>query len=157
MPGRPTRMTVPFDSGRTPGSRAARNHDVSAQAEVLWKRLRESAGSYSMEAFAFVQEGLRYTVDKITEGDDYCPPEGRHVSGRELCMGLREFAIEQYGLMARTVLNSWNIRRTEDFGRIVFALVEAGILRKSDDDSLEDFTDVFDFNEAFGLHAMELC
>lgn len=64
-------------------------------------------------------------------------------------MGLRDYAIRQYGLLARTVLTHWNVRRTEDFGRIVFAMVQAGELRKSDDDSPGDFREVYDFDEAF--------
>ena len=75
--------------------------------------------------------------------------ESRHVSGRQLCLGLRDYAIRRYGLLAKTVLNHWGVTRTEDFGRIVFALVEAGLLRKTDDDTLEDFQGVFDFEEEF--------
>ena len=60
-------------------------------------------------------------------------------------------------MLAKTVLHSWGVRRTEDFGRIVFALVETGILRKSEEDSLGDFMGVFDFDEAFGASAVGLC
>ncbi len=125
--------------------------------DIIWSKLRSHAGAYSLEAFAFVQEGLRFTVEEAAEREALEPSEGRHVSGQELCLGLREHAVREYGQLARTVLNSWGVRRTDDFGRIVFALVETGILRKSDDDSLGDFASVFDFDEAFGSTAMGLC
>ena len=131
---------------------------MSVQAtDILWNKLRSHAGGYSLEAFAFVQEGLRFTVEQAAEREDMEPSEGRHVSGQELCLGLREYAVREYGLLAKTVLHSWGVRRTEDFGRIVFALVETGILRKSEEDSLGDFTGIFDFEEAFGGTAVGLC
>ena len=76
-------------------------------------------------------------------------PEMRHVNGGQLCAGLRDFAILRYGLLSRTVLNSWNINTTEDFGRIVFSLIDLGMLRRNDDDCVEDFIDVYSFNESF--------
>jgi len=104
---------------------------------------------YPPAAFVFVQEGLRHTVDTLREAESGMPESGRHVSGRELCMGLRDYAIKQYGPLARSVLRTWRVHRTEDFGRIVFALVEAGRLRKTEEDSAEDFQGVYDFDEAF--------
>ena len=73
----------------------------------------------------------------------------RHVSGQQLCWGLRDLALEKWGLMASAVLRKWRIYSTEDFGRIVFALVEAGHLQKRPEDSFEDFKNVYDFHEAF--------
>ncbi len=113
---------------------------------------------YPLEAFIFVQRGLDFTVKKL-HGDAKESPDtaDRHVSGAQLCHGLRDFAIHQYGLLARTVLNRWNIHRTECFGEIVFAMVDAGLLRKTDHDTLEDFDGVLDFDQAFGrqLHLSE--
>ncbi len=120
----------------------------------MWKTMQGSAGPFPPEAFQFVREGLSHTV-KIVHGDDAASApvsdedDSRHVSGQQLCIGLRDFAIRQYGLLARTVLTRWHIERTDDFGRIVFAMIDAGLLRKTDDDTLEDFRDVFDFDEAF--------
>lgn len=73
----------------------------------------------------------------------------RHVSGEELCWGMRDFALANWGLMARSVLNGWNVTTTSDFGRMVFALVENGFLQKQPHDKLEDFQDVYDFETAF--------
>ena len=64
-------------------------------------------------------------------------------------MGLREFALQRWGLMARTVLQRWNITSTFDFGRIVFAMVENDLMQKTDEDSIEDFRNVYDFKTAF--------
>jgi uncharacterized repeat protein (TIGR04138 family) len=73
----------------------------------------------------------------------------RHVSGRELCWGLRDYALDRWGLMARSVLDSWNIRETADFGRIVFGFIEFQLMQKQPNDSIDDFVNVFDFSEAF--------
>ena len=75
------------------------------------------------------------------------PP--RHISGSELAHGVRDLALERFGPLARTVLEHWGIHATDDVGRIVFALVECGVLVKQDEDRMEDFRDVFDFEDAF--------
>lgn len=124
---------------------------MTVTAESFWDLVKERAGLFPPQAFVFVQEGLRHTVEQLQDTGQFEPVDGeRHVTGAELSMGLRDHAIEQYGLLARSVLQSWNINRTEDFGRIVFAMVESGLMRKSDDDHLEDFVGVFEFDEAFG-------
>jgi uncharacterized repeat protein (TIGR04138 family) len=105
---------------------------------------------YPLDAFLFVQKGLDFTV-RSTHGepDPEADPASRHVSGRQLCEGLREYAVEQYGLMARSVLRRWRITSCVDFGRIVFAMVEAEFMQKTDHDTLEDFENLFDFEDAF--------
>lgn len=110
------------------------------------------ATKYPLDAFAFLQRGLGFTVERIhgeAPDDDTEDIPNRHISGRDLCFGLRDFAIEQYGLMARTVLRHWRINASEDFGHIVFAMVDAGLMHKTDEDCIEDFVDVFDFADAF--------
>jgi len=118
---------------------------------------------YPIEAFAFVNRGLEFTVRHIhgepaagqdapddSEVQDVAGEESsRHISGKDLCQGLRDYAIEQYGLMARGVLRKWNIHACEDFGHIVFAMVDAGLMHKTDDDSIHDFIGVFEFAQAF--------
>ena len=73
----------------------------------------------------------------------------RHVSGEDLCHGLRELAVQRWGLMASTVLANWNIHATHDFGLLVFGLIEAGRLQKRPGDRIEEFDDVYDFRTAF--------
>src|SRR5207249_7853959 len=116
--------------------------------EKTLEQVVDEVGLYPIEAYEFIQQGLGYTVNKI-HGQDKDPAVSRHVNGRDLCGGLREYALLKWGLLARTVLQRWNIKRTVDFGRIVFALVDSGYMQKTDDDTLEDFRDVFDFKSAF--------
>ena len=116
--------------------------------EKKLEEIVDEVGLYPIEAYEFIQHGLGYTVNKI-HGKVKDPNVSRHVGGRELCEGLREYALMKWGLMARTVLARWNIRKTHDFGRIVFALVDNGWMQKTEEDSLEDFRDVFDFKSAF--------
>ncbi len=103
-----------------------------------------------MEAFEFVRHGLTHTVHHL-HGEAKARAEGEacHVSGQQLCWGLRNFAVQRYGLLARTVLAHWNILRTNDFGRIVFAMVESRLMQKTDDDDIRDFDSVFDFLTTF--------
>lgn len=107
-------------------------------------------GAYPPEAYDFVQQGLSYTV-QLVHGPAAKPRANRHVTGQDLCEGIRAYALDQYGMLARSVLRHWNIEGTLDFGRIVFALIEAGQMQKTDDDTIEDFRDVYDFRAAFEL------
>lgn len=116
--------------------------------EVDWRRLAAKAGPYPPEAYHFVREGLTRTSE-LVHGPGGADAD-RHVSGQQLCIGLHNCAIERYGMMAPTVLAGWRVHRTDDFGRIVFAMIDAGLLSKTSRDSLDDFRGVFDFQEAFG-------
>jgi uncharacterized repeat protein (TIGR04138 family) len=111
----------------------------------------DAVGVYPIEAFEFVQRGLSYTVHKI-HGQQRAadsPKISLHVSGQDLCEGLRQFALAQWGMLARTVLARWSITSTWDFGRIVFAMVEGGLMQKTAQDNIEDFRNVYDFRHAF--------
>ncbi|MEM6457971.1 MAG: Minf_1886 family protein [Planctomycetota bacterium] len=131
---------------------------------MLSTELAEAVKStrYPLDAFVFVQRGLDFTVRRAHGDlpDDYDPDDedqpSRHVTGRMLCEGLRDFALEQYGLLAATVLRRWRVTGCEDFGQIVFAMVESGMMHKTDDDSLDDFRGVFSFREAFGQTPLAL-
>src|SRR5262245_23491754 len=97
-------------------------------AKSMHEVVRE-VGLYPVEAYEFVQQGLGHTVRRIhgaiPDDERIC----RHVSGAELCEGIREFALARWGLMTRTVLARWNIRRTLDLGVIVFAMIQAGLMQ----------------------------
>ncbi|MEL7474121.1 MAG: Minf_1886 family protein [Planctomycetota bacterium] len=118
--------------------------------EINLQKILEDAGPYPLEAYEFLRSGLAHTVQH-THGneDDVRDDDQRHVTGQQLCMGLRDFAVGQFGLLAGVVLERWNVHRTEDFGKMVFALVDAGLMRKSETDTLTDFQGVYDFAEAF--------
>jgi uncharacterized repeat protein (TIGR04138 family) len=111
-----------------------------------------SKGPYPIEAYQFIREGLEYSVGRVQAGgrDSHGPvAEGNHVTGQQLCMGLLDFAIARYGMLAPAVLDRWRIHRTDDFGRMVFAMIDVGIMAKTPSDSMEDFRSVYDFAEVF--------
>ncbi|MDP6794634.1 MAG: hypothetical protein QF721_00525 [Verrucomicrobiota bacterium] len=102
---------------------------------------------YPREAYQFVREGLDYTQHKMARMSGTNEP--RHVTGRELTDGMRQYALETYGPMAKLLLDEWGIRSTEDFGEIVFNLVENNLLAKTENDTRDDFAGGYDFGEAF--------
>jgi uncharacterized repeat protein (TIGR04138 family) len=96
---------------------------------------------FSRDAYEFVRESLDYTrVWMDRKG---------HVSGQELLEGIRRYALDQFGPMAKTVLNMWGIKSCEDVGSIVFNLIEQKVFSKTAEDSMEDFRRGYDFEEAF--------
>lgn len=101
---------------------------------------------FPREAYLFVREALDHTQELLVKQGGKLP---RHVSGMELLDGIRDLAIKQFGPMAITVFDEWRICRCEDFGEIVFNLVENKILSKTDEDSREDFKRGYDFTETF--------
>ena len=102
---------------------------------------------YNREAYFFLREALDHT-HRIT-GKPPKKNEVRHVSGQELLNGIREYALQQFGPMTLTVLEEWGIKRCEDFGEIVFNMVETKLLAKTEKDSREDFRKGYDFHDAF--------
>jgi len=105
---------------------------------------------YHPNAYRFMFAALRRTQQSLGRSQAHGPDDERaHISGQELLEGIREYALEQFGLMARTVLHCWGIHSTEDFGRMVFELIERGEMRKTENDQLGDFFDLYDFAEAF--------
>ncbi len=114
--------------------------EIRLAADLLAK-LRATESHYDEQGYLFVLEGIEYLQQRMTVR--------RHVSGAELARACRDHALEQYGLMARQVLGHWGVRRTEDLGKIVFALVEVGLLTTVPTDRLQDFESVYDFDDAF--------
>jgi uncharacterized repeat protein (TIGR04138 family) len=111
------------------------------------ERVIRADGRYPMEAYALLQEGLsRAAHDKYGEESEGERGQ-RHVSGKELCLGIRAVLLERYGLMARAVLARWNIRATIDFGNMVYLLIRHEFMRKTEEDSIDDFRNVFDFDK----------
>jgi len=127
---------------------------------------------YTLDAYLFVLESLTFAQESLGMGHE--PESGdlepmpveeppakprnrrrprrqpeRHVSGQELCEAARRYGLQQYGFLAPTVLATWGIRRTEDFGEIVFNMIEIGQMRKTKADKREDFHGVYEFDDAF--------
>ena len=114
---------------------------------------------YAYEAYEFVFAALAHTqkmLGKVPPAEPVAPaPEtaaasepSYHVSGRQLLEGVRDLALREFGLMARTVFRLWGINRTDDFGEIVFNLVEAGLMSKTNEDDRADFRGIYDLDEA---------
>ena len=114
-----------------------------SNTEILEKitRVAEKDGRYRKEAYFFILAALEHTVGKL--------PEIRHLSGAELARGIAECAREYYGYMARDVLEHWKIKKTLDYGEIVYLLIKEGIMSKTDGDRKEDFVEVYDFDTEF--------
>src|SRR5215468_2967794 len=106
---------------------------------------------YAYEAYEFLFAALAHTqraLGRVPPPEGPAPEQDYHVSGPELLEGVRDLALREFGLMARTVFQQWGIRRTGDFGDIVFNLIEAGLMSKTDRDSRADFHDVYDLDQA---------
>jgi len=112
-----------------------------ATLEEAIEKIGQRDSRYQERAYLFVLAALEYAQGRL--------PARRHLSGRELAWACRDFALEQFGLLAPTVLEFWGVRRTEDMGTIVFSLIDAGLLARQPSDKVEDFEQVYEFGEAF--------
>ena len=101
---------------------------------------------YPRDAYIFVKDALDHTQKIVLKENK---GEMRHVSGQELLIGIRDYALAQFGPMTKMVFEEWGIKRCEDFGEIVFNMVEIGLLGKTEKDSREDFAGGYDFDDAF--------
>ncbi len=114
--------------------------DVST-LEAALAEIRRRDGKYNERAYVFVLAALEYAQTRL--------PARRHLTGMELAWACRDFALEQFGMLAATVLTHWGIHTTEDFGRIVFILIDVGLLAQQPSDRIEDFERVYEFTEVF--------
>jgi uncharacterized repeat protein (TIGR04138 family) len=112
-----------------------------ATLEAALAEIRKRDGKYNERAYVFVLAALEFAQTRL--------PARRHLSGAELAWACRDFALEQFGMLAGSVLSHWGIHSTEDFGRIVFMLIDVGLLAQQPTDKLEDFERVYDFAEVF--------
>jgi uncharacterized repeat protein (TIGR04138 family) len=97
---------------------------------------------FDPHAYFFLKDALDYTLKRIAESNS---GQARHVSGPELLAGCRDYALEQFGPMASTLMKEWSIRKCQDVGDMVFHLIEEQVFGKQDSDKKEDFSEVFDF------------
>ncbi len=111
------------------------------------KKICERDKRYQPEAYLFVGEAVLFTAKRLKRS-----PSGpnRHVSGAELLRGIRDFAIEQYGPMAGEILRNWGLSDSVSIGNVVFNMVGEKLLGAREEDSIEDFKDKLNFEEAFG-------
>ncbi|HET8634548.1 MAG TPA: Minf_1886 family protein [Gemmatimonadales bacterium] len=113
-------------------------------SDSVMARIRRQGGHYDERAYLFVLAAVEYLQSGLEAR--------RHVSGAELAWACHGFAVEQFGLMAQTVLSHWGVTRTDDFGRIVYTLVDVGLLVTQPGDREADFAAVYDFADVFGGH-----
>jgi uncharacterized repeat protein (TIGR04138 family) len=114
---------------------------------------------YAYEAYEFLFEALQHTqrgLDRAPGATDDPSDARHHVTAQELLRGICSLALLNFGMMARAVLAQWGVRRTDDFGEIVRNLVQADLLKKTEDDRLEDFQNAFDLDEALRHYQIEL-
>ena len=116
--------------------------DSDAQSFLIkLEKVYRKHPEYKREAFHFILTALDFTVKRLKKP--------RHVTGQELCCGIRDYALDQFGILAKTVFHHWGITETFDFGKIVFHLIDGELMGKTAEDSVEDFRDVYSFEEAF--------
>ena len=108
------------------------------------KAVIESDPRFKLGAYLFVSEAVGYTMAKCRDEEGI-----GHISGQELLEGIREHALQQFGPLTLDVLQDWGVSSCEDFGAIVFNMVEHRLLGASENDSAEDFKNGYDFREAF--------
>lgn len=102
---------------------------------------------YKTDAYEFLMQALMVTQGKLKRKG--------HVSGKELLEGIKEYGLDLYGPMAKTVFKHWGITTTDDFGEIVFKMVEWGLMSKTDKDCRDDFKNVYDFDGAFDIFSIK--
>jgi len=119
-------------------------HEISFEDAV--QVICERDKRLDRDAYYFLREALDATVKTLRSDET---PEHQHVNGGELLDGLRDHALEKFGPMAATVLESWGVRSTDDIGRMVFQLIEIGAFGQSEEDRPEDFANRYSFDEAF--------
>lgn len=105
------------------------------------EELAEKDPRYKLEAYEFIMRALSYSQKKLRR-------QG-HVTGQELLECIKEYCFEEFGTMAKSVLEHWGITKTKDFGEIVFNMVNNGLLKTTDEDTIDDFKNVYDFKDVF--------
>lgn len=122
------------------------------------RNLLDEDQRYKLDAYQFIREALQYAQEYLELAEETRAAESstapgapipKHVTGQQLCEACRRYAVDQYGYLAKMVLESWGINGTGDFGELVYNLIRIEQMRKSETDRREDFDDVYSFDEAF--------
>jgi uncharacterized repeat protein (TIGR04138 family) len=117
-------------------------------SEIVELICKEDA-RFDRKAYAFIRQALDHTVKEIKKRQPDRTSKSQHVSGAELLEGIRAYALDQYGPLTKTVLNTWGVGKCSDFGDIVFNLIEYNVFSKTENDRREDFSDIYSFEDAF--------
>lgn len=127
---------------------------MDPEAAAQFEAAVRTDGRFPLEAYEFLHRGLEFAARRVHGEAAAASP--RHVSGPQLCAALRDYALERWGPLARTVLSRWNIHTTRDFGEMVFLMIALGVMGKQESDRIEDFDDVFQFDDAFSTYEISL-
>lgn len=100
---------------------------------------------FDVHAYFFLKDALDFTLKHVADTNG---GQARHVTGQELLAGFRDLALQQFGPMGYTLMKEWGVRQCRDVGDMVFLLIEEGMFGRQDSDSLEDFSEVFDFEDS---------
>ncbi len=117
-----------------------------------WSKIKEiikKDSRYTVQAYQFVFEALDYTINMLGKNQYKTTDLDRHVTGKQLMEGIRKYALNQFGFMALTVFEQWGIKQDEDFGNIVFNLVEGGLMGKTETDTKDDFKNTYSLKKVF--------
>lgn len=121
--------------------------------QSIWEIVRHDP-RYPIEAYQFVLEALHHTQESLGKTNhpsrEPATEVERHISGEELLLGVCDLAKIEFGFLARVVFRQWGVQRTDDVGEIVFNMIEAGLLSKTDRDSRDDFHNLFNMDRALG-------
>lgn len=118
----------------------------AAQFEHAVEHILQRDSRFEPHAYLFLKDALDFTLKRAAEDNK---GQARHVSGRELVIGFRDLALQEFGPMATTLMSEWGLTETRNIGEMVFLLIEEQMFGKQDTDTIDDFVDVFDFHEAF--------
>ena len=151
-PGRGRAREALKETGSRPQVDSYRNRPMNLNRKLREIVARDSR--YPLAAYEFLFCALDFTMEEL-DRRNLADEESRHISGPELLRGIQRYAIQQYGYLTRFVFNRWGIRTTDDFGELVFNLVENNLLKKRPEDCREDFHDVYEFTEAFDVPALQ--
>ena len=128
---------------------------MTSQLQAIGDLLVEDP-RYKLGAYQFIREALQYAHEHLDLPDvalapdlQTGAPQPKHVTGQQLCIACRAYALDQFGYLANMVLASWGIKSTSDFGELVYNLIRIKQMRKSESDRREDFDDLYDFKDAF--------
>lgn len=113
------------------------------------EEIAAESGRYNTRALKFVFDGLGHSIQQIRESEEEDELLPRHITGAELAQGLANLAKDRWGRLAMMVLNQWGIKTTRDFGEIVYLMIEQGWMTSQETDQIEDFDNVYDFEEIF--------
>ncbi len=140
---------------------------MTDESYSLYQLVREDP-RYPVEAYMFVREALAYAADSMELGCQsydsdleagsatHLAQRERHLTGQQLCEAIRQYALNQFGYMAKVVLRNWGIEKTGCFGDIVYNMINVGIMKKSSSDRRSHFDDVYQFDEVFE-HEFAIC